>query len=109
VYVAALIKTAQQSGNSSGKFAVNFFPGISSFEAFANEVTVFLIIFLSTTHLFPCILFISMLDHKLIFCSDTQISSPHISRILTNKALPFFVTVPAPFLVLCSSHNKILI
>jgi len=28
-----------------------------------------------------------------MICSDTQISSPHISRILTNKALPFFVTL----------------
>jgi len=28
-----------------------------------------------------------------MICTDTQISSPHISRILTNKALPFFVTL----------------
>jgi len=32
-------------------------------------------------------------------CTDTQISSPHISCILANKALPFFVTLPTPFLI----------
>jgi len=100
VYIATLSKTAQQSGNSSGKFAFNpsiFFPGISSFKALVNEVTIFENIFLATTHLFHCILFILTLGNNLIFCTDTQISSPLISRILTNKVLSFFVTLPAPF------------
>jgi len=54
------MNTAQQSSNSSGKVAFNpsiFFPGVSSFKALANEATIFQIIFLSTTHLFRCILF----------------------------------------------------
>jgi len=41
VYIAAPIKTAQQSGNTSGKVAFNpsiFFPGVSLFKALANEV-----------------------------------------------------------------------
>jgi len=39
VYIAALIKTAQQSGNSSGNVAFNtliFFPGVLSFKALAD-------------------------------------------------------------------------
>jgi len=31
--------------------------------------------------------------------TDTQISSLHILCILANKALPFFVTLPTPFLI----------
>jgi len=41
VYIAAPIKTPQQSGNTSGKVAFNpsiFFPGVSLFKALANEV-----------------------------------------------------------------------
>jgi len=53
--------------------------------------------------------FILTLGNKLIFCTDTQISSPQISRIFTNKALPFFVTLPAPSLDLFSSQDKKLI
>jgi len=37
-----------------------------------------------------------MLANRLIFCTDTQISSPYISRIFTDKTLPFlclFVTL----------------
>jgi len=112
VYTAALIKTAQQSGNTSGKVAFSpstFFPGVSSFEALANEVTIFQNIFLRATHLFHCILFILTLGNKLIFCIDTQISSPHISHILTNNVLPLCITLPAPFLVLFSSDDKKLI
>ena len=44
VYIAALTKTAQQSGNSSGKVAFNpsvFFPGVSSLKALANELNIF--------------------------------------------------------------------
>jgi len=51
-----------------------------------------------------------MLGNKSIFCTDTQIFSPHISRILTtgNKALPFFVTLPEPFLVFfLPTHQEI--
>jgi len=40
---------------------------------------------------------------------DTQIYSPYISRIVSNKALPFFVMLPAPFLVLFSSHDNKLV
>jgi len=61
VYIAAPIKTAQQSGNTSGKVAFNpsiFFPGVSLFKALANEVKLKKNIFLSTPHLFHCILFI---------------------------------------------------
>jgi len=32
-------------------------------------------------------------------CTDVQISSPHISCILVNKALTFFATLPALFLI----------
>jgi len=32
-------------------------------------------------------------------CTDTQLSSPHISCILANKTLPFFETLPTPFLI----------
>jgi len=76
---------------------LQFFPGISSFKALANEVTIFQNIFLSTTHLFHCILFVLTLGNKLIFCTDPQIPSPHISRMLTNKALPFFSNVTCTF------------
>jgi len=62
-----------------------------------------------TTHPFHSILVILTLCNKLIFCTDTQIPSPHISRSLTNKALTFFLTLPEPFLVLFSSHDKTLI
>jgi len=43
VYIAAaLIKTAQKNGNSSVAFnPLMFFPGIPSFKALANEVTIF--------------------------------------------------------------------
>jgi len=112
VHIAALIKTAQQSGNTSGKVAFNlstFFPGVSSFEALANEVTIVQNMFLCATHLLHCILFILTLGNKLIFCIDTQISSPHISHILTNNVLPLCITLPAPFLVLFSSDDKKLI
>jgi len=47
------------------------------------------------TYLFHYILFILTLG----ICTDTQISSPHISCILANKALPFLETLPSPFLV----------
>jgi len=88
---------------------LQFFPDVSSFKALANEVTFFENIFISTTHLFHYILFTLALGNKLTVCTDSQIPSPHISRILTNKALPFFVTLPAPFLVIFSSHDKKLI
>jgi len=93
---AALVKPAQQSGNSTGKVAFHhsiFCQGLSSFISFANEITNFQSFLLSTTYLFHYILFISTVD----ICTDTQISSPHISCILANKALPFFVTLPTPF------------
>jgi len=109
VHIAALIKTTQQSGNTSGKVAFNpstFFPGVSSFEALANEATIFQNIFLCATHLFHCIIFILTLGNKLKFCTDAQISSPHISQILTNNALPLCVILPAPFRVLFSSDEK---
>jgi len=112
VHIAALIKTAQQRGNTSGKVVFNpstFFPGVSSFEALVIEVTIFQSIFLCATYLFHCILFTLTLGNKLIFCIETQISSPHISHILTNNALPLCVTLPAPFLVLFSSDDKKLI
>jgi len=99
VYTAiALVKTAQQSGNSAGKVAFHhsiFCQGVSSFISFANEITNFLSFLLSTTYLFHYILFILTLG----ICTDTQIYSSHISCILANKALPFFVTLPAPFLI----------
>jgi len=41
---AALVKTAQQSGNTAGKVAFHhsvFFQGVSLFILFANEVTKF--------------------------------------------------------------------
>jgi len=50
-----------------------------------------------------------MLGNKQIFSTDTEISSPHISRNLTNKALLFFVTLAAHFLDLSYSHDKKLI
>ena len=50
---------------------------------------------LSTTYLFHYILFILTLG----ICTDIQLSSPHISCIFANKALPFLVTLPAPFLI----------
>jgi len=70
-----------------------FAQGVSSFISFANEVTNFYSFLLSTTYLFHYILFILTLG----ICTDTQISLPHISCILGNKALPFFVTLPTPF------------
>jgi len=109
VYIEALSITAQQSGNTSGKVAFNpstFFPGVSSFEALANEVTIFQNIFLCATHRFHCIFFILTLGNKPIFCIDTQISSPHISHFLTNNALSLCVTLPAPFLVIFSPRDK---
>jgi len=50
---------------------------------------------LSTTYLFHYILFILTLG----ICTDVQLSSPHISCIFANKALPFLVTLPTPFLI----------
>jgi len=41
---AALVKTVQQSGNSTGKVAFHhsiFYQGVSSFKSLANEVTNF--------------------------------------------------------------------
>jgi len=55
------------------------------FISLANEVTNSLSFLLSTTYLFHYIFFISTLG----IGTDTQISSPHISCILANKALTF--------------------
>ena len=72
-----------------------FCQGVLSFKSFANEVTHFERFLLSTTYLFHYILFILILG----ICTDTRISSPHISCILANKALTFFVTLPTLFLI----------
>jgi len=90
---AALAKTAQWSGSSTGKVAFNhwiFCQGVSSFTSFANEITNFKSFLLSTTCLFHYIFFILILG----ICTDTQIYSPHISCILANN----FV-LPTPFLI----------
>jgi len=87
-----------ESGNSIGKVAFHhsiFCQGVLSFISFANEATNFESVLLYTTYLFHYIHFILTLG----ICTDTQISSPHISCILANKALPFFVTLPTPFLI----------
>jgi len=47
---------------------------------------------LSTPYLLHYILFILTPG----ICTDIQIYSPHISCIVANKALPFFVTLPTP-------------
>jgi len=100
---------ADPGGNSSGKVAFN--PSMFFLRCFVVPLvaTIYQNIFRPTTPLFHCILFILTLGNKLMFCTDIQISSPRISRILTKKALPFFVTLPAPFLVIFSSHGKKLI
>jgi len=64
---------------------IKFFAKVLSFISFANEVTNFYSFLLYTTYLFHYILFILTLG----ICNGTQISSPHISCILANKALPF--------------------
>jgi len=97
----ALVKIAQWSGNSTGIVcfpSFNFLPRcfvIYIIWQWSNKLSKFFTIY-HLGYVFHYILFISILGS----CTDTQISSPYISRIMANKALPFFVTaLPTPFLI----------
>ena len=106
-HIAALMKIAQQSGNSTGNLSIlQFFSQVFCRLTCCNNLSKYFSIYHSPVSLHS---FYFKAGQQVIFCIDTQISSPHISCILTNKALPFFVTLPARFLVLFPSHDKKLI